>query len=173
MNHKNKFCKNVFLSLIGSTAFKLSDLLTTFLLFRLSDNALMKATPCMVKKIENVLKFRQQMCLWNVLIVWWGTGKYFSQCFPINFNSFFVKIGEPLTKTSKLSTVSHRLSSLNFFSWTVLDQQIHFAAQTLKSSFNSLGAIMKCQKCSESETLHETGEVLRYAKNRMARSKTD
>ena len=132
-----------------------------------------KPTPCMVKKIENVLEFRQQMCLWNVLIVWWGIGKYSSQCFPINFNSFFVKIGEPLTKTSKLWTVSRRLSSLNFFSWTVLDQQIHFATQTLKSSFNFLGAIMKCQKCSESETLHETGEVLRYAKNRMARSKTD
>ena len=34
MNHKNKFCKNFFLSLIGSTAFKF---------FRLFDNALMKA----------------------------------------------------------------------------------------------------------------------------------
>ena len=43
MNHKNKFCKDFFLSLIGSTAFKLSDLLTTFLFFRLFDNALMKA----------------------------------------------------------------------------------------------------------------------------------
>ena len=43
MNHKNKFCKNFFLSLIGSTAFKLSDLLTTFLFFRILDNALMKA----------------------------------------------------------------------------------------------------------------------------------
>ena len=42
-NHKNKFCKNFFLSLIGSTAFKLSDLLNTFLFFRLFDNALMKA----------------------------------------------------------------------------------------------------------------------------------
>ena len=36
-------CKNFFLSLIGSTAFKLSDLLTTFLFFRILDNALMKA----------------------------------------------------------------------------------------------------------------------------------
>ena len=43
MNHKNKFCKNFFLSLIGSTAFKLSDLPITFLFFRLFDNALMKA----------------------------------------------------------------------------------------------------------------------------------
>ena len=34
MNHKNKFCKNFFLSLIGSTAFKF---------FRLFDNALVKA----------------------------------------------------------------------------------------------------------------------------------
>ena len=30
---------------------------------------------------------------------------------------------------------------------------------------------MKCQKCSESEALHEIGKVLRYAKDRMARSK--
>ena len=43
MNHKSKFCKNFVLSLIGSTAFKLSDLLTIFLFFRLFDNALMKA----------------------------------------------------------------------------------------------------------------------------------
>ena len=43
MNHKNKFCKNLFFSLIGSTAFKLSGLLTIFLFFRLFDNALMKA----------------------------------------------------------------------------------------------------------------------------------
>ena len=42
----------------------------------------------------------------------------------------------------------------------------------LKSSFNFLGAIMKCQECSESEALHEIEEVLRYAKDRMARSKT-
>ena len=32
---------------------------------------------------------------------------------------------------------------------------------------------MKCQRCSENEALHEIGEVLRYAQNRMARSKTD
>ena len=43
----------------------------------------------------------------------------------------------------------------------------------LKSSFNFLGAIMKCQKCSESKALHDIGEVLRYAKDRMARLKTD
>ena len=43
MNHKNKFCKNFFLSLIDSPVFKLSDFLTIFLFFRLFDNALMKA----------------------------------------------------------------------------------------------------------------------------------
>ena len=46
MNRKNKFCKNFFrkqfLPFIASTAFKLNDLLTTFLFFRLFDNALMK-----------------------------------------------------------------------------------------------------------------------------------
>ena len=38
----------------------------------------------------------------------------------------------------------------------------------LKSSINFLGAIMKCQKCSVSEALHEIGDVLCYAK-KMAR----
>ena len=42
MNHKNKFCKKLFFPLIGSTVFKLSDLLTTFLFCKLFDNALMK-----------------------------------------------------------------------------------------------------------------------------------
>ena len=44
---------------------------------------------------------------------------------------------------------------------------------TLKSSLNFLRAITKCQKCSESEALHEIWEVLRYKKDRTAHSKTD
>ena len=32
---------------------------------------------------------------------------------------------------------------------------------------------MKCQKCSESEALHEIWEVLRYKKDRTAHSKTE
>ena len=32
---------------------------------------------------------------------------------------------------------------------------------------------MKCQEGNESEALHEFGEVLHYAKDRMTRSKTD
>ena len=32
---------------------------------------------------------------------------------------------------------------------------------------------MKCQKYSESEAVHEIGELLRYAKDRTGRSKTD
>ena len=43
----------------------------------------------------------------------------------------------------------------------------------LKSSFNFLDAIMKYHRCSESEELREIGEVLRYAKDRMARLKID
>ena len=43
MNHKKKLCKNFFLFLIGSAAFKLSDLPTTILFLRLFDNVLMKA----------------------------------------------------------------------------------------------------------------------------------
>ena len=129
MNYKSKFYKNFFPSLIGSTAFKLSDLLTIFLFFRLFDNALMKAyslygrgggkksfketkicgvivskwilfiwtffllsqkwieylpfpfyiTNQKKKNVENVLEFWQQICFWNVLIVWWGIDKYSSQ----------------------------------------------------------------------------------------------
>ena len=40
----------------------------------------------------------------------------------------------------------------------------------LKPIFNFLDAIMKCQKCSESEALHEIGEVHRYEKDRMVGS---
>ena len=54
-----------------------------------------------------------------------------------------------------------------------MNQGIHFAVLMLKSSFNFLRAIMKCQKCSESEAVHEIGELLRYAKDRTGRSKTD
>ena len=43
----------------------------------------------------------------------------------------------------------------------------------LKSSFNSLGAIMKCQRCSESEALYEIAKVFWYAKDQKARSRTD
>ena len=43
----------------------------------------------------------------------------------------------------------------------------------LKLSFNFLGAVMKCQKSSESKALHGIGEVLRYAEDPMERLKTD
>ena len=59
------------------------------------------------------------------------------------------------------------------FPGTVLNQGIHFAVLILKSSFNFLGAIMKYQKYSESEALHEIGEVLRYPKDRMTSLKMD
>ena len=83
-----------------------------------------------------------------------------------------LKIGETFTKTSKLSTVSRRTRKFEVvFPGKGLNQRIHFAALMSKSSFNFLGAIMKCQRCSESETLHEIG-VLPYAKDRMVDSKT-
>ena len=70
MNHKNKFCKNFFLSLIGSTAFKLGDLLITFLFFRLFDNALMKAYSLYGrgggKKSFNESKWVSEFCLFEV-----------------------------------------------------------------------------------------------------------
>ena len=46
-----------------------------------------------------------------------------------------------------------------------MNQRIHFAVLMLKSSFSVLGAIMKYQKYSESETLHEIAEVLRNTKD--------
>ena len=54
-----------------------------------------------------------------------------------------------------------------------MNQRILFAVLILKSSFNFLGAIMKCQKRSEREALHEIEDVLRYAKDRIACLKTD
>ena len=57
------------------------------------------------------------------------------------------------------------------FPGTVLNQRMHFAVLILKTSFTCLGAIMKHQKYSESEALHEIQEVLRYPKGRMANLK--
>ena len=54
-----------------------------------------------------------------------------------------------------------------------MSQKIHFAVLILKSSFNFLGVNMKCQKYSESEALHEIGEVLPYSKDQMALLKMD
>ena len=82
---------------------------------------------------------------------------------PINLNSFDVKFGEPLTKKWKLSTVSRRVSSLK--PWKSFESKDSFFCANVKSSFKFLGAVIKCQKCSKSE-------VLGYAKDRMARSKT-
>ena len=55
------------------------------------------------KIFGNVFEFRQQVWHWNVLIesgYWKITFQQFS--FSINLNSFYVKLGEPLRKTSKL-----------------------------------------------------------------------
>ena len=83
-----------------------------------------------------------------------------------------LKIGETLTKTSKLSTVSRRRLKFEVvFPGKVLNQRIHFAALMSKLSSIFVGAIMKCQRCSESETLHKI-EVLPYAMDRMVGSKT-
>ena len=43
----------------------------------------------------------------------------------------------------------------------------------LKSSFNFLSAIMKYQKVSKSEALHEIREILPYPKDRISRLKMD
>ena len=65
--------------------------------------------------------------------------------FPINLNLFYVKNGEPLTKTLKLSTVS-RPVVWSVFPGIVLNQRIRFAVLMLKSKFNFLGLTMKYQK---------------------------
>ena len=54
-----------------------------------------------------------------------------------------------------------------------MNQSIHFAVLMLKLNFYFLGAIMKCQKFSESEALHEIEEAFCFAKDRMSRWKTD
>ena len=85
---------------------------------------------------------------------------------------FYIKIGEPLTKASKVSTISRRLGSLKLFSLEPFPW-IHFTVPIFKSSFNFLGAIMKYQKYSESEALRKFGEFLHYPKDRIARLKMD
>ena len=50
---------------------------------------------------------------------------------------------------------------------------IHFAELLLKSSFNFLGPITKCQECIKSEALYKIWEVLHYAKDGMEHLKTD
>ena len=54
-----------------------------------------------------------------------------------------------------------------------MNQRIYFAVLMLKSSSNFLGGTITSQKCSENEALHEIGEVLRHAKDRIARLKTE
>ena len=72
--YKNKFCKNFFFSLIGSTTFKLSDLLTAFLFFRLFDNALMKAYSlcghCSSKKSSKETKICGVILSKWILFIW-------------------------------------------------------------------------------------------------------
>ena len=43
----------------------------------------------------------------------------------------------------------------------------------LKTSFNFLDVIIKCQECSKSEAIHEIWEVLLYAKDQMVGLRTD
>ena len=54
-----------------------------------------------------------------------------------------------------------------------MNQRVHFAVQTLKSSFNFLGATMKSQIYSKSEALLQIWEVPRHSKDRTTRSKMD
>ena len=65
------------------------------------------------------------------------------------------------------------INSVAVYPGTVLNQRIHITVLLLKSSLNFLVTIMKCQKFSKSEALHDIWEVFRYAKDRMARLKMD
>ena len=89
------------------------------------------------KVFEKFLEFRQQICHWNVLIMlgYWSI-TLLQSIFPINLNSFYLEIEEPLTRTSKFSAVSHPLSSLKCFTWNSFELKFYFAVLMLKSSFN-------------------------------------
>ena len=86
--------------------------------------------------------------------------------FPYKSEFIYVKIGEPLTKTPNLSTVSSRISSLRCFPWNSIESKDSL-------SFNILGVTMKSQKYGKSEALIDVGLVSRHSKDRTTRSKTD
>ena len=73
--------------------------------------------------------------------------------FNINLNSFYVKIREPLTKTSNTQLLVIHSVICSAFPGIVLNQRIHFAVPMLKSSFNFLEVTMKSQKWSKGEVL--------------------
>ena len=88
------------------------------------------------KKIffENVLEFRQ-ISHWNVLIVLGCCYITLLQSsFPTNLDSFYV-IEEPLTKTSKLSTVSRLISNLKCFPWNSFKPKNLFCCINVKIKF--------------------------------------
>ena len=55
--------------------------------------------------------------------------------FPINLNSFYVKIGEPLTKTSKLLTFSRPFSNLKCFPWNSFESKDSICCTNAKIKF--------------------------------------
>ena len=55
--------------------------------------------------------------------------------FPINLNLFYIKIGEPLTKTSQLSAVSYPLSRLKSFPWNIIESKNSFYYTNVKIKF--------------------------------------
>ena len=55
--------------------------------------------------------------------------------FFINLNSIYIKIGESLTKTLKLSTVSRPLSSLKYFPWNSFASKDSFCCAKVKIKF--------------------------------------
>ena len=73
--------------------------------------------------------------------------------FSYKFEFILCKKLEPLTKTSKLSTVIAHSIVWNVFSGIDLKQKIHFAELVLQASFNFLGASIKSQKWSKREAL--------------------
>ena len=73
--------------------------------------------------------------------------------FFINLNSFYIKIGEFLTKTSNSQLLVVHSVVWSIFPGIVLHQRIHFVVLSLKSSFNFLGATMISQKWSKTEAL--------------------
>ena len=122
--------------------------------------------PKKIKFFEKVSEFRQQTRHWNVLIVL-GYWYLLQSSFLINLNLFYVKIGEPHTKT-KLSTVSRQLSSFKCFPWSSFESKDSFCFTKVKIfdffSWFFLGATLKSQKCSKTEALLEIWQVPRHTR---------
>ena len=80
--------------------------------------------------------------------------------FPINLNSFYVKIGEPLTKTSKLLTFSRPFSNLKCFPWNSFESKDSICCTNAKIKFYFFRSLYEILTRIELHVQRRTGRAL-------------